>query len=256
MRDISVEIPPTTSLGFIQGVVVMPDGLPAPGAIVTSGGASVLSSEAGVFSIPVVPRLSSHSVTAMTRDRKRTGQTSAQVVTSGQVVTGALITLSGLGAAEFTVVDTGGQPLPGRTVKLLNSGFDPCGGTSATTDNLGRARFSDLPLGSVTGQVVNEGEIVDAARASVPISGDGQTVFGILRVETRASAISGTVVDSQGQPVFGAEVELLSPAFVREDFPSQFCGMKNVVTHRARTHHKSRFSFSGDDPRSVYVSDN
>ena len=109
VRDISVEIPPTTSLGLIEGVVVMPDGLPASGAIVTSGGASVLSSEAGTFSIPVVPRLSSHSVTAMTRDRKRTGQTSAQVVTSGQVVTGALITLSGLGAAEFTVVDTGGQ---------------------------------------------------------------------------------------------------------------------------------------------------
>jgi hypothetical protein len=255
VRDISVEIPPTNSLGLIEGVVVMPDGLPAPGAIVTSGGASVLSSEAGTFSIPVVPRLSpSHSVTAMTRDRKRTGQTSAQVVSSGQVVTGAVITLSGLGAADFTVVDKGGQPLPGRTVKLLNSTFDPCGGTSATTDNLGRARFSDLPLGSVTGQVVNEGEIVDAARASVPISGDGLTAFGILRVETRASSISGTVVDSLGQPVFGADVELLSPAFVEEGFPSQSCGMKNVVTHRARTGLDGRFSFSGVHPGRVYVS--
>jgi len=255
VRDISVEIPPVTSLGLIEGVVMMPDGSPAPGAIVSSGGASVLSSEIGTFSIPVVPRLSpSHTVNAMTRDRRRSGQTSAQVVTSGQVVTGALITLSGLGAAEFTVVDTGGQPLPGRTVKLLNSGFDPCGGTSATTDNLGRARFSDLPLGSVIGQVVNEGEIVDAARASVPISGDGLTAFGILRVETRASAISGTVVDSTGQPVFGADVELLSPAFVEEGFPSQSCGMKNVVTHRARTGLDGRFSFSGVHPGRVYVS--
>ena len=250
VRDISVEIPPTTSLGLIEGMVVMPDGLPAAGVIVSSGGASVLSSEAGAFSIPVVPRLTSHPVSATTRDRKRSGQTSVQVVTSGQVVTGALITLSGLGAAEFTVLDTGGQTLPGRTVRLL-SGADPCGSTAGTTDSMGRARFLDLPLGLVTGQIVNSGEIVDVARASVSIAGDGQTGFGILRVETRASSISGTVVDSVGQAVFGAEVELVSPMLVQE---SQFCGMKSVVTHRARTGLDGRFNFSGVHPGRVYAS--
>ncbi len=231
--------------------MVLPDGAGAVGAIVRSGGAAVPSTEDGVFTIPVLPASSAQLVTATTRDRKRSGQTTVLVNQAGQTATGALITLSGLGAAEFTVLDASGQALPGRTVKLLDSLIDPCGRSTATTDGLGRARFSDLGLGLVTGQVVNQGEVRDAARASISISGDGQTGFGILRVETRSSSVTGVVVDAANQPVFGADIELRSSAYV-EDFTT--CGMQTIVTHRARTGLDGRFSFSGVHPGRVYVS--
>ena len=246
-RDISVEIPPAQSLGYVSGGVVLPNGAEAEGAIVTSGGASVLSGTGGAFRIPVRPQLSAHTVSARTRDGKRSGFTTAIVNQAGQEATGVLITLSGLGAAEFTVLDTLGQPLPGRTVRLLDSAVNPCGRTNGVTDALGRVTFSSLGLGSVTGQVVNQAEITDAARARVSVSGDGSTAFAVLRVETRGATLSGVVVDPSNHPVFGADVDLQSPAYA-EDFAAGFCGMRQTVTHRARTGVDGRFTFSGIHP--------
>ena len=183
--DISVEIPPVTTLGYIEGQVVMPDGSPAAGVIVRSGAGAVPSDSNGRFELPVIPQLSAHTVTAETRDRKRTGQTAVSVTSGGQHATGVRITLSSLGGAEFTVLDMTGQALPGRVVKLLDSRFDPCGRSAATTDALGRARFQDLGVGAVIGQVVNEGEIIDAARATISITGENATGFAVLKVETR-----------------------------------------------------------------------
>jgi len=251
-RDITVEIPPVTQFGYIDGLVVMPDGSPASDVIVSSGGASVLSDATGHFELPVIPKLSAHLVRADSRDRKRTGQVAVSVTASGQRVTSVRLTLSSLGAAEFTVVDMGGQPLPGRAVKLLDSRFDPCGRAPTTTDALGRARFEGLGVGAVNAQVVNEGEIVDASRGSVSISGEGTTAFGFLRVETRPASISGMVVDGANQPVSGADVELRSPAFV-QDLATSSCGMQTAVTHRARTGPDGRFRFTAVHPGRVYL---
>ncbi|MBX7183681.1 MAG: carboxypeptidase regulatory-like domain-containing protein, partial [Vicinamibacteria bacterium] len=248
--NLSVEIPPVTALGTIEGEVVMPDGSPAEGVIVTSGAGSVLSGPLGSFVLPVVPQLSAHVVNATTRDRKRTGQTTATVTVGGDRATGVRIVLSSLGAAEFTVLDMTGSALAGLSVKLLDSKVDPCGRSTAVTDSSGRAAFSSLGVGAVTAQVVHEGEIMDAARATVSVTGEGSTGFGILRVETRGSTIAGVVNDRDGQPVLGAEVELRSLAFVRD---ISFCGMQQTVTHRARTGADGRFRFTGVHPGRVYL---
>ena len=248
--NLSVEIPPPASLGYIEGQVVMPDGTPAEGVIVTSGAGSVLSGTGGLFVLPVVPQVSAHVVTATTRDRKRTGQTTVSVVSGGDRATGVRIVLTSLGAAEFTVLDMTGQPLAGRTVRLLDSRVDPCGRSAAVTDAVGLARFASLGVGAVIAQIVNEGEIVDAARASVSISGEGSTGFGVLRVETRGSTMSGAVIDRDGLPVQGAEVELRSLAFVQD---ASFCGMQQLVTHRSRTGPEGRFRFTSVHPGRVYL---
>ncbi len=251
--NLSVEIPPATTLGYIEGQVVMPDGLPAEGVIVTSGSGSVLSGTLGSFVLPVVPQLSAHQVNATTRDRKRTGQTTATVASGGDRATGVRIVLSSLGTAEFTVLDMTGTALVGLPVKLLDSKIDPCGRSTAVTDALGRARFTSLGVGAVIAQAVNEGTMVDAARASVSISGEGSIGFGVLRIETRGSTIAGVVSDRDGHPVLGAEVELRSLAFVQD---TSFCGMQQSVTHRSRTGPGGRFRFTNVHPGRVYVTAN
>ncbi|MEO5760860.1 MAG: carboxypeptidase regulatory-like domain-containing protein, partial [Vicinamibacteria bacterium] len=253
VRDISVEIPPATSYGYVEGTVVMPDGYVAAGVIVRAGHASLLSDALGQFRIPVQPQLSAVTVSATSLDRSRSGSTTAIVNQPGQTATGALITLSGLGAAEFTVLDTLGNPLAGRTVTLLDSEFDPCGRTKRTTDFMGRARFDGLGLGQVTAQVVNEGVIVDSARGNIAVTQDGGTGFGILRVETRASSLSGTVRDADGHPVFGADVALNSPAFV-VDYTQGLCQVSNRLTHQAKTGLDGKFRFTGIHPGRLYVS--
>jgi hypothetical protein len=253
VRDISVEIAPPQSLGYVEGHVKMPDGSAASQAIVSTGAAAVLTDALGAFRLPVTPQGSAHFLTATTRDRKRTGQTTVSLSSSGQTVAGVLITLSGLGSAEFTVLDPLGQPMAGQTVKLLDSQVDPCGRTAALTDSLGRARFTGLGLGAFTGQVVSSGEIIDSARAEVSISGDGQTGFAILRVETRPSSITGVVRNHQGEPVLGADVVLSSPVFVNDPFDF-VCGLQSKVSHRARTGLDGRYRFSGVHPGAVYIS--
>lgn len=251
-RDLVITIPAPTTLGHIEGTVLMPDGSPAGSVIVTSGQGSVLSEANGTFRLPVIPSLQTHIVTATTSNRKRSGTTRVSLQNSGQLVTGASITLSGLGSAQFTVLDPLNQPLANKEVRLLTSPLAPCGVGAKATDATGIVRFTDLPLGPVTAQVVHVGDIVDAGRGTVAVSSEGVTAFGILRVETRASTISGTVVNSAGGGVQGADVTLTSPVFINRPGDGQ-CAMGSEVTHRVRTGLNGRFAFTGIHPGRIYV---
>ncbi len=251
-RDLVIIIPAPTSLGYIEGTVSMPGGSPAGSVIVTSGQGSVLSEANGTFRLPVIPSLQTHIVTATTSDRKRSGTTRVSLQNSGQLVTGASITLSGLGSAHFTVLDPLDQPLANKEVRLLTSPLAPCGVGAKATDGAGIVRFTDLPLGPVAAQVVHVGDIVDAARGTVAVSSEGVTAFGILRVETRASTVSGTVVNSAGVGVQGADVSLTSPVFINRPAEGQ-CAMGSEVTHRVRTGLNGKFAFTGIHPGRIYV---
>src|SRR4029077_3301973 len=107
---------------------------------------------------PVLPS-QSQTIYARTVDGLRSGQTTVVVNSAKQPITGASITLSGLGTAQFTVLDPNGNPVGGQQVKInadtTGGCTDACGCNVQTTNASGTVTFTGLPLGSISGSALN-----------------------------------------------------------------------------------------------------
>ena len=134
----------------MSGIVRFPDGTPAAEVPVTVGDRGILTAADGTFvinGVAVRPN-SPQQVRAFTRDARRAGTTTVFVNSPGEHVSGVVVTLSGLGFAEFQVLDPAGQPIAGQDVILLFTG-ESCSRRRARKGADARSRSSDpIPTGS------------------------------------------------------------------------------------------------------------
>jgi protocatechuate 3,4-dioxygenase beta subunit len=138
-------------------------------------------------------------------------------------------------------LDWNGHPVAGATVQLAvqpeKEDAPDAQVWTAETSASGRARLSGLPAGEQLWLVVERSGLVAEARAVVLRPGERRR----LRVELGPGGLaSGRVVDEEGRPVDGAEVQLESEAFGR--FPSYLPAIVRAQAFRtARTDGAGRF---------------
>jgi protocatechuate 3,4-dioxygenase beta subunit len=212
------------STGTVNGTVSLPNGSPYAGAIVYVNGSSygTASTANGSYSLPEVPISASQlqTISAITPDGLRTGSTTVSVP-SATPVTGANITLSGLGTARFTVLGVTGQPAVGVTVYQVVSGG--CSSPQVTDAN-GSVTFSGVQVGAITAAAVQTtGGYYDLASATVLVTQDGMTATGTMQFHG-VGTVSGTVLDPNGNLVSGATVQLTANS---PDFSSCQMGTSN-----------------------------
>lgn len=221
----------TTAAGApAAGVWVFLSEISLPAALTDASGAFTLRA----VPVPDTPR--AYTVYARTADGRRDGSAPVQVLTSGPTPTDVGVRLSGLGAAEFTVVGPDGRPQAGVQVGLRGSCANPCGCASATSNSVGRARFENLPVGPVRVQAFTyvrpsgaQAAYVDWAEAEALVTGDGETGFGVLRFNGVGS-VRVLVRDDAGAAVGGSEVSLRT-----QQFDAQSCRLQPVTLPIVRT---------------------
>lgn len=231
---------PTTAV--VDGVVTLPSGSPYAGALVYQGQFGVLSNPDGTFALGGVPVKPSQSQTiyARTVDGLRSGQTTVVVNSAAQPITGAAITLSGLGTATFTALDPTGKPLSGQQVKII-PGFtggcgDMCGCNVQTTNASGMLTFTNLPVGTITASAVTA--LGDFTQAKANITQDGATAFGVLQFHGTGT-VTGTVVDPSNNPVLGAAIQLSSNVFNPD-----YCSLLPAYSQSLQTSVTGKFQFN------------
>jgi hypothetical protein len=227
--------------GTVNGKVSLPNGTPAPGVVVYQNQNGVLSNPDGTYSLVGVPVLPSQSqiISARTTDGTRFGQVSVVLGSSSTPVNSANITLSGLGSAQFTVLDFKGNPLGGQVVTLLDGSLG-CGGPTQTTNASGVVVFTGLGIGTVTAIAVqSQGALGDLASANAMITQDGATGFATMQFHG-AGTVTGSVIDPNSQPVLGAVVQLTS------NFPdtTNTCSLVQTVTQSVQTGTTGTFTFT------------
>lgn len=242
-QNLVITIQAPSTYGTVQGVVHFPDGSPAGGVIVGIGQSGLLSNPDGTFTLPgiaVKPNVS-QTIFAETTDGLRSGSAPVVINTSGQVVSGIVITLSGIGSAEYTVLDPAGNPVRGVSVGLLDgSCSDECGCNKKNTDTNGKVHFDNLGLGAISARAVTSGSnFTDVATGSASILSDGSTGFGILRFNG-AGTVTGSVIDPDRKPVFGAQVALSSNAF-----DPGSCSLRGMNSQTVGTDQNGQFHFTG-----------
>lgn len=254
-------VPPVTELGNAQGIVLMPDGSPAPGvfvgrdvtdiSLVNGKLTGVFTNAQGQFDLPELPVATQTSIGATTPDRLRVGSTTVFIDPTTRVATGVVIRLSGLGAAEFTVLDPNGAPISNLEVAVLGGCTNPCGCATKFTNSQGRVRFDGRKVGSITVQAVRTGAgYTDVAQASASITRDGYTAFETLRFKG-AGTVRGTVSTPPNVVITGGEVVLNSMAFEHDFFT---CGLVSKATHRANIDPSNNtFRFTGVNVGAVSV---
>ncbi|MHB8217454.1 MAG: carboxypeptidase regulatory-like domain-containing protein [Candidatus Sulfotelmatobacter sp.] len=231
---------PTTAV--VDGVVTLPSGSPYAGAVVYQGQFGVLSNPDGTFALGGVPVKPSQSQTiyARTTDGLRSGQTTVIVNSAAQPITGAAITLSGLGTATFTVLDPNANPISGQQVKI-GPGFtgpcsDLCGCNVQTTNASGMVTFTNLPVGTITASAVTS--LGDFSQAKANITQDGATAFGVLQFHG-AGTVTGMVVDPSNNPVLGATIQLSSNVFNPD-----YCALLPAYSQSLQTSVTGKFQFN------------
>ncbi|MCU1245441.1 MAG: LamG domain protein jellyroll fold domain protein, partial [Acidobacteria bacterium] len=248
-KDIIIDVQSVGS-GTVRGNVQLPGGSPASGAVVTIDDRGVLTDASGHFDlsgVAVRPNIS-RILTARTRDGLRSGTNAVIVGTANQVVDNVTITLSGVGTADFVVLDAAKRPMPNQEVVLLSFCDSSCGCGPVQTGADGHVQFHDLALGSITARTTALGTtFVDQATATVSITRDGATAFGILQF-AGAGTVTGTVLDPSGNPALGADVALQSKVFDDEN-----CTLDAGISHRARTDEQGKFRFTGVNGGAVAV---
>ncbi len=229
---------PTTAV--VDGIVTYANGSPSAGTLVYQGQSGVLSNADGTFALGGIPVMPSQSQTiyARTLDGLRTGQTTVVVNSAAQPVTGASITLSGIGTVQFTVLDPHGNPVAGQQVNIP-AGSAPacsnyCGCNMQTTNASGIVTFTGIPVGSVTGSAINSAG--DLAQAKANITQDGATAFGVMQFHGTGT-VTGSVVDPSNNPVLGATVQLASNTV-------QYCTLQQAATQSAQTGTNGKFQFN------------
>jgi hypothetical protein len=237
VANLSILIPTTA---VVDGIVTYANGSPYSGALVYQGQYGTLSNPDGTFSLGGVPVLPSQSqiIYARTLDGLRTGQTTVVVNSAAQPVTGASITLSGIGTVQFTVLDPNGNPVAGQQVNIP-AGSAPacsnyCGCNMQTTNASGIVTFTGIPLGSVTGSAINSAG--DLAQAKANITQDGVTAYGVMQFHG-SGTVTGSVVDPSNNPVLGATIQLSSNTV-------QYCALQQGYTQSAQTGANGKFQFN------------
>ena len=242
VENLVVAIPAPSELGTLSGRVILPDGTGVAGAVVGVGSREVLSGEDGVFVIPglaVKPGVS-QTVHARTTDGKRQGVGSVLISQSGQIVSNVLITLSGLGRIDFTVLDANEQPVKRQLVGLLGICENACGCVGATTDDTGKASFLNVPVGTHFAKaVLVAAGFVDVAIGSARVEKDGDVGLGVLRF-AGVGPVTGKVFLPGGvDPAPGSDVTLTSRVFDRDA-----CELVPGISHRGRTDPDGEFAFA------------
>jgi hypothetical protein len=230
------------SKGTASGVVRYPDGTAAVGVAVgqdiTSLAGAVLTADDGSFVLPGIEIGRTVGIGATTLDRLRTGSATAAIPIGRDSVDGITIRLSELGSVEFLVLDPVGNPVSGQQVRMDTGGLtwgsaciDPCGCTVQTTDSSGKVRFSNLALGKYEARAYRAvGSYTDFAKTLAITRGEGEVGVGVLRFPG-AGTVSGTVIPPKDVIATGGKVALTSRVFV-QDYATQFCGFKDLVSHR------------------------
>jgi hypothetical protein len=238
VANLTIVVPTTAT---VDGIVTSPNGTPYAGAVVYQGLFGVLSNPDGTFSLAGVPVLPSQSQTiyARTNDGLRSGQTTVIVNSAAQPYTGASITLSGIGTAQFTVVDPNGHPVGGQLVKIVPGSTggcnDFCGCNTQTTNANGIVVFTGLPVGSVTATALNS--VGDYAQSKANITQDGTTGFGVMQFHGTGT-VTGSVVDPSNMPVLGATLQLTSNVL------GQYCTAQQAVSQSLQTDVTGKFQFN------------
>ncbi len=231
---------PTTAV--VDGIVTLPNGTPYAGALVYQGQLGVLSNPDGTFALGGVPVEPSQSqvIYARTVDGLRSGQTTVVVNSATQPITGASITLSGLGSAQFTVLDANGNPVSNQQVKINGGGVggctDACGCNVGTTNASGVVVFTGLSVGSVSGSALSNSG--DFASAMANITADGVTGFAVMQFHGTGT-VTGSVVDPSNNPVLGATVQLTSNVF-----NADYCSLQQTNSQSLQTDVTGKFRFN------------
>ena len=117
----------------------------------------------------------------------------------------------GTGSISGTVVDAvSGESVRKVVVRLTWHG-EPASYATAMTDRSGEFRFTALPSGKYSAWVADE---FDQAQPRSPVSdfitlGTGENRRGVKITLPRLTLISGRVIDSDGDPLAGAEVMIM-----------------------------------------------
>jgi len=239
--SLQIVVPSTAT---VSGKVILPDGSPAGGVVVYLDSNGVLSNTDGTFSLSGVAVRPSQSqiIYARTTDLTRQGQTTVVVNSATVPISGAIITLSGLGSAQFTVLDASGRPLSGQAVTLPDGFSGGCGSNSQTTNASGMVVFTGLPVGSVKAAALqSSGAGKDLAFGTATITQDGATGYAIVQFHG-VGTVTGRVVDpnkTNPQPVLGAVIQLVSNVV-----DTQACTLAPAISQSVQTDASGNFRFN------------
>jgi len=235
-QNLTIAITDQAALGTANGKVTFPDGSPVGGVIVFVGNSGVLTNADGTYSLPGLPVLpGSQTINAETRDGLRFGHASLLITQSGQVVNNINIVLSGLGTAQFTVLDSSGKAVQGQNVALQGCSF-ACGCGPQPTAADGSVKFTNMPIGQVSAIAISS--TFDVATANASITSDGTTGFGVLRF-AGTGTVTGNVLDAEGKPAFGADIVLTSNVFDQD-----LCSLVQGVSQHVQTDQNGNFKFT------------
>ena len=235
-QNLTIAITDPAALGTANGKVTFPDGSPAAGVVVFAHNSGVLTNADGTYSLPGLPvQPGSQTVSAQTRDGLRFGTAAVLIIQSGQVANNINIVLSGLGAAQFTVLDSSGKAVSGQNVALQGCSF-ACGCDPKPTAANGTVQYTNLPIGQVSAIAISNS--FDVATANASITSDGTTAFGVLRF-AGTGTVTGNVLDAEGKPAFGADIVLNSNIFDQDT-----CSLVQGVSQHVQTDQSGNFRFT------------
>jgi hypothetical protein len=248
-KDLAIVIG-SDGYGTVRGVVRFPDGAAASDVVVSVDDRGVLTKADGSFELVglLVRPATQQTVKAQSRDGLRSGSTLITISQPNQLISNVAITLSGVGAAEFTLLDAARNPVANQEVDLLGGCGNPCGCVAKTTDAQGKVRFENLPLGTVHVRAIRQaGTFTDQADAQASLTADSSTVYGVL-IFPGSGTITGTVLNPDGTPALGADIRLGGRVFDEDA-----CSLVGGLAQRIRTDVNGKFRFSGVNVGQVSV---
>ena len=244
-QNLVIQIEPDEEFGTLRGVVLNADLTPAVGAVVNVGAEGDFTAADGSFEITRVPVRPFQYQTAYARSAsgQTFGSAQFQINAPGQVVTGALIRLSGLGSVEFLVLDLAGQPVANQQVRLSGFCGNPCGCNPQTTGPNGKVRYDNLPLGGVSAQAVRVlPGYTDVATGTASITQTTTPAQGVLRFNGIGTVQGAVLLPGAGtDPAHGADVVLTSLHYFNDGF--EVCGLVPTAS-TTRTDEQGHFEFT------------
>jgi hypothetical protein len=206
-----------TALGTVEGVVIdAATHAPVKKAVVFLGATTAFTDAAGRFHFDDVADAKA-TLRAVADGFINTWKDLTVVTMSdGQYVTIAPLELEPYRKILGRIVDAAGSPLDGYEVKAINSD-EPLPAVSARTNDLGEFRLVDLPVGRYFLQVSPlSGDLEPQTTDPIDMRNVVQQEGVDIRVPRVASAaiahggaaVSGRVVDRDGDPLRGANVAL------------------------------------------------